>query len=171
MNVPASSQIHSYLPNAYFADSWTISGPLSSVSALEIYLANMAESPDWMNALMVLRNQLCRIVGLKNLGTFDALSSLKQAKDYEVGDRAGIFSLVCLDHDEVILEDCDQHLDVRVSFFVERESDRMSVTVTTVVQVKNWLGRFYMVPVAPIHKLILWRSSRAIKSWLESQAK
>ncbi|WP_419723785.1 DUF2867 domain-containing protein [Vibrio sinaloensis] len=35
--------------------------------------------------------------------------------------------------------------------------------VTTVVHIKNWLGRVYMLPVAPMHKIIVPSSLKALE--------
>ena len=61
-------------------------------------------------------------------------------------------------HQSVLIKklgDSDKHLDVVLS--VHRAplgGDAVTITVTTVVHVKNWLGHMYMLPVRPMHRLI-----------------
>ncbi|HEY0587344.1 MAG TPA: DUF2867 domain-containing protein, partial [Pseudoduganella sp.] len=76
----------------------------------------------------------------------------KPASEYRVGDRAGIFSLLYLSEDEVLLGDSDKHLDVVLSVC---KLPQGVVSVSTIVHVHNWLGRLYMLPVTPLHKIIV----------------
>lgn len=164
MVVPQGSQIVSYLPRAFFADCWTVSVPSKNITAMTLYIESMRRMPSWANGLMRLRNKIWATIGIKNLGSFNEILHLKHACDYIEGDRVGIFTVVTNQRNEVVLEDCDKHLNVRVSFHISDQGPQTSVAVTTVVHVKNWLGRLYMVPVYPIHKLILWRSMRQIRA-------
>ena len=113
--------------------------------------------PSWVNALMSLRNQVVSKLGLKNLGSFSNIQQGKLAADYEVGDRVGIFILYDNTHQEVILEDQDKHLGVKLSFYIDPEIDGGSAKVhaTTVVHVNNTLGKVYMFLVKPAHKVIV----------------
>lgn len=105
---------------------------------------------------MALRNRAVALFGLKNLGGLSGLSRDKPVSAYQAGDRVGIFTLFENTFDEVLLGDKDKHLNVVVS--VHRQPAPTSacviVTVTTVVHVKNMLGRMYMLPVKPMHRLI-----------------
>ncbi|MGC9494121.1 DUF2867 domain-containing protein, partial [Vibrio genomosp. F10] len=79
---------------------------------------------------------------------------------YKVGDMIGIFKLVSNSDYEVVLEDCDKHLDVRISFLIDpdgngKNSDEAVVHATTVVHINNAFGKVYMFFVAPVHKLIV----------------
>lgn len=56
---------------------------------------------------------------------------------------------------EVILEDKDKHLNVRLSVYLESENEVQKVSITTVVHVNNRLGKAYMLFVGPVHKLIV----------------
>jgi hypothetical protein len=52
--------------------------------------------------------------------------------------------------------DLDKHLDVVLSIYKHphNQNGTQSISVTTVVQIHNLLGRIYMLPVTPLHKLI-----------------
>ncbi len=105
---------------------------------------------------MATRNRVVSIFGLKNLGGFSQIDAKKMESDYRPGDRVGIFTIISRSANEVLLGDKDKHLNVVVSVHkrVEADSGMTLVTVTTVVHVKNWLGRLYMLPVAPAHRVI-----------------
>lgn len=66
--------------------------------------------------------------------------------------------------DEVILFDSDNHLDVALSVHKGQnpETNRPMLTVSTVVHTHNLLGRLYMLPVAPLHKMIVPSVMRSI---------
>lgn len=105
---------------------------------------------------MRLRNRLVQLVGLKNLGGFRDIDPGRPPSDYRPGERVGIFTLIANADDEVLLGDDDKHLDVVVSVCKRpgTTDGRITLSVTTVVHVHNALGRLYMLPVAPMHKLI-----------------
>lgn len=154
--VPKSSAIAAYLPGAYFHDSWAIAAEDPSLSALGQFLRALLATPPWVNQLMSIRNNAVSALGLKNLGTLSQLDQAKPASAYQAGERVGIFTLIANSADEALLGDKDKHLDVVLSVHkaAEEKSGRVLVTVTTVVHVHNWLGRLYMLPVAPMHRII-----------------
>lgn len=150
--VPGGSQASKRLPGAYFHDCYQVPAPATDACALELYLHVVRQTPGWVNRLMALRNRLVGLAGLKNLGHLGALRAEKPASEYRVGDRVGIFSLLYLSEDEVLLGDSDRHLDVVLSVC---KIPQGAVSVSTVVHVHNWLGRLYMLPVTPLHKIIV----------------
>jgi hypothetical protein len=62
------------------------------------------------------------------------------------------------------LGDSDKHLDVALSVHqrLNPETNQVELTVSTVVHIHNLLGRLYMLPVAPVHKLIVPSVLRAL---------
>jgi hypothetical protein len=158
---PNGSAIRSLLPGAYFHDAWVVEAGDPSLSALDQFLKAAAATPSWVNQLMSLRNTLVGLVGLKNLGS---LPSAQPSHSYRPGQRVGIFTLISATEDEAVLGDSDKHLDVTLSVFKSRPEpgSAVMVTVTTVVHVHNLLGRLYMLPVTPLHKLIVPSVMRAV---------
>ncbi|WP_374579909.1 DUF2867 domain-containing protein [Pseudoduganella sp.] len=149
---PEGSQASLRLPGAYFHDCYQVAVPDDGASALEHYLRVVRQTPAWVNRLMALRNWMVGFVGLKNLGHLASLDAARAASDYRVGDRVGIFSLLHLSPGEVLLGDSDKHLDVVLSIC---KAPQGMLSVSTVVHVHNWLGRLYMMPVTPLHKVIV----------------
>lgn len=150
--LPEGSRILSAQAGADFADSYHFASAQPEATALQQYLALSARTPAWMNALMQLRNQAVRWVGLKNLGAMGPGLTHKPAASYRPGDRVGIFTLQYVDEREVILEDRDKHLHVQVSLF---RRDDLDLQMSTVVHIHNRLGRAYMAVVGPVHGLIV----------------
>ena len=155
-DVPPGSAINAQLPGAYFYDCHAISVPNTSRTALSLFLTALANTPPWVNSLMALRNKLVRFVGLKNLGALGEFNPSKPESAYAPGDRVGIFTLISNTPNEVILGDRDKHLDVVLSVYKHApgQDGDQCVAVTTVVHVHNLLGRVYMLPVTPLHRLI-----------------
>ena len=154
--VPAASAIHGHLAGAYFHDCHAVTVPDGEHSALSYFLTALANTPSWVNSLMSLRNKMAELAGLKNLGGFGEFSSSKPDSAYRPGDRVGIFTLISNSAGEALLRDSDKHLDVVLSVCKQppNADGVVSVAVTTVVHVHNLLGRIYMLPVTPLHKLI-----------------
>lgn len=154
--VPPESTIHARLAGAYFHDCYGIEVAGAARPALDYFLATLAATPGWVNALMSLRNRLVRLVGLKDLGGLDAFDPAKPAAAYVPGDRIGIFTLLANTDTEALLGDSDRHLDVVLSVCKRpaTETGAVPVAVTTLVHVHNLLGRLYMLPVTPLHKII-----------------
>jgi len=144
-NVPTESAINARLPGAYFYDCYAITVP------------NTSGTPLWVNCLMTLRDKVVRLVGLKDFGGLGELDPSKPESAYAPGDRVGIFTLISNTDNEALLGNSDKHLDVVLSVFRHPPCSNgvRSISITTGVHVHNLLGRVYMLPVTPLHKLIV----------------
>ncbi|MFA6021528.1 MAG: DUF2867 domain-containing protein [Rhodospirillales bacterium] len=155
IDVPPSSVIYRELHDADFHDCYAMAIAHADRSALELYLNAVARTPLWVGALMAIRNRLASFLGLKNLGHLGALDQRKEPSAYRVGDRVGVFSLLFISNQEIVLGDSDKHLDVKISICKLTRNGRESIAATTVVHIHNLLGRIYMRLVVPIHKRIV----------------
>lgn len=161
---PVGSEAERLVAGSYFHDSWSISAAKPGLDPLSQFLRVAKFTPAWVDAAMKLRNSVVSLLGLKDLGGLSDVSSSKIAADYKPGDRVGIFILISSSQNEVLLGDSDKHLDVVVSVH-RMQADKSGsevVTVTTVVKVHNWLGRLYMVPVRPAHRVVARAMVRAV---------
>jgi Protein of unknown function (DUF2867) len=156
-DLPSGSRIAQALPHCDFADCYQFDDLWQDKSAFETYLTLTARTPGWMNALMTIRNQAVRLVGLKHLGNLSTAVNSKPASAYKIGDRVGIFSLKHVQSDEVILFDDDKHLHVQLSLVKHAVDGKPMVSLSTVVHIHNRLGRFYMAIVGPVHSFIVPR--------------
>ncbi|MFD2176513.1 DUF2867 domain-containing protein [Veronia pacifica] len=162
MTIPQQSALREYAKGAYFSDSFSVTTARKNKVALDIFIEMAQEMPSWISFLMDRRNQIVSKLGLKNLGRFQDLKPGKTANAYKPGDRVGIFTLISSTDDEAIFEDSDKHLDVRVSILRDVSGDKETIHATTVVHIHNMLGRLYMFPVIPIHKLIVPASLKTL---------
>ncbi len=162
--LPIQSKISEVLTDAYFYDCYSFCTKKKSRKSLQIWIDHVSQTPSWINFLMASRNKLVSSFGLKNLGHLGVLNVDKVIDDYKIGDRVGIFTLVFISDNEIILGDSDKHLDVKVSVYKDNnESDLISIS--TVVHVHNLLGKLYMLFVKPMHKLIVPSSIRRAESF------
>ncbi len=163
-SAPAHSRAASLVPSACFHDAWAIEAARPELDALGQFLRVARQTPAWIEGLMALRNRVVSLLGLKDLGALSRIDPGKHADDYLPGERVGIFTLISRSADEVLLGDRDRHLDVVVSVHRQRRDGPgpVIVTVTTVVHVHNRLGRLYMVPVRPLHRVIVRAMTRAV---------
>lgn len=154
--VPSNSRIQSFLAGASFYDSWSITSHEVDRSALDHFIAATRRTPRWVDACMTARNRVVRVFGLKDLGELSGLDERRRAVDYKPGERVGIFTVFENSFDEALIGDRDKHLDVMLG--VHRHAlpggREVVITITTVVHVKNTLGRMYMLLVKPMHRLI-----------------
>lgn len=147
----AASHIYPYSQGASYYDAYQILTPASNGSMLKLSMQVLGSTPSWINFLMLTRNRIVGLLGLKNLGGMSDIRKDKAVEDYQIGDRVGIFTLLYLAENEVILGDSDKHLEVRVSLYRQGAE----LTVATVVHNHNWLGQVYMLFVKPAHKVIV----------------
>ena len=160
---PAGSRIASRLEGADFHDAWAIDAADPSLSALRQFLKAVQATPRWVNTCMTLRNRVVQVFGIKDLGTLSQIDPTRPDADHRPGDRVGIFTLIENTPDEVLLGDSDKHLSAVISVHrAPAANGRARVTVTTVVHTNNRLGKLYMLPVTPMHRIIVPAVLRAI---------
>ncbi|MBA0429822.1 MULTISPECIES: DUF2867 domain-containing protein [Stenotrophomonas] len=144
----ACSVLRAQLPGADFVHACQATTRRDGRSALQAYRDMAATIPGWFDGLMALRNRGMRLLGMKHLGS---LRAVQVVEDPQPGQRLGIFTLQSLDDDAIVLEDDDRHL--RVQLALQWQGDLLEVA--TVVHTHNAFGRVYMLPVAPVHRLIV----------------
>ena len=150
MSAPPSvgSVLRTQLPGADFVHACHATTRRDGRSALQAYRDMAASIPGWFDGLMALRIHGMRLLGMKHLGS---LRAVQDTDDPAAGQRLGIFTLQSLDDDAIVLEDDDRHL--RVQLALQWQGDVLEVV--TVVHTHNAFGRLYMLPVAPVHRLIV----------------
>lgn len=165
--LPASCQLAATQHDADFANAHETLIPASSLSATDIYCALMQQTPGWVDALMALRNRVVRPLGLKDLGLLSSVAASAAVP----GQRMGIFEVVSMSVNELVLQDHDKHLLVQLSVLKQtHDASHDKLTISTVVHTHNRLGRIYMAFVAPAHRVIApavaRRASLAVASTL-----
>ncbi len=150
-DIPESSLLKN-TPSDY-ADSYSM--PLNT-KGLAIEQAGecfFTSAPAWVDALLILRDKIVGMIGLKTGSDADNKDALIANFKCEVGEQLALFKVFDKNENEVILGEDDKHLDFRVSLFLDRQNNKLAVS--TVVKINNWIGKLYLLPVIPFHKIIV----------------
>jgi Protein of unknown function (DUF2867) len=144
--VPTPTDCNEVMPSADFSDAFAIDVRESTLDAPEAARRAFAGRQGWITNLLAVRNMLVSPFGLKT------------GADAKMSDspRVGIFPVVSISAERVVLGFDDTHLNFRIVVDVRplNETTRR-VTVATLVHRNNLFGRVYLATVMPFHKLIV----------------
>jgi hypothetical protein len=133
------------LAGAQFMDAFRLDVDGQALDARQAAMRMMAHAPRWVDALLVLRNIMVALFGLKTSG-----EDRRAPRDI-----IGIFPVVSETPERLVAGFNDRHLDFRVVVDVVTSGQKQSVTATTLVLTHNWLGRTYLAIIMPFHRLVL----------------
>jgi Protein of unknown function (DUF2867) len=155
--IPSSSSIMNVLKQVHFSDAYEASIGRCNLDAQGAYAAIFGPKPGWISMLLKARGLFANLAGLKHPVITDvgAIAPGEGRRPYAIGDRVGLFAVQSITAKELILGVDDKHLNFRVSVLRSRKDDTEKVTITTVVELNNGLGRAYLFVIKPFHKLIV----------------
>ncbi len=159
--IPAASSVTRMLKRVDFCDAYEAKVSLPQLDVREAYEAIFAHQPKWVAILLSIRGLFASIVGLKhpdinsNTTKVDKLEASDSRAPYQIGSRAGLFLVQAITAKELTLGLDDKHLNFRVSVLRSVDNNIEKVTVSTVVELNNLLGRTYLQVIKPFHKLIV----------------
>lgn len=160
VRIPAESTlIHFYKP-VNLADAYAIALPEGSSTNPEVLGRFIfSHQPAWIGALMHVRDAVVSLFGLKTAKVL--------ADDNRSTRRIGPFRIYSVGEHELILGEDDSHLDFRLSVFCSETAGKTQLTLTTVVQCHNLLGRLYIFVISPFHRAVVKASLRqaAKRGW------
>lgn len=143
--VTPSVEAGTVLAGAQFSDAFRVNVDGINLDARRAAEKLFAHNPDWIDALLRLRNTLVRPFGLKTSGLGEPAS----------GGMIGIFPVISETPERIVAGFDDRHLDFRVVVDIESSRPGHQVTATTLVKTHNLLGRAYLAVVLPFHRLIV----------------
>ena len=146
VQLPTASVLSGEEENYPFRDSACCPVQRQAANCDELIAAFHSVSPVWIDALMLARDRIVGLCGLKTGGPRQALPS----PPFRVGQRLGVFRILHLAAGEAILGEDDRHLDFRVSLLCAAGQLRVS----TLVRPHNLFGWLYLAVVLPFHYLI-----------------
>lgn len=170
--LPDQSFLFHTLQRCHYIDrsQKTFSDVKDGIQLTDVVQAFFMAKPYWVKALLALRNKMGGFFGLKPF-----YSGFTDKRNWWYDHKsAGLisFPLQLFSHseNEIVLGADDRHLNVRISFFLEKTflPGNKQLTVTTMVQFNNAWGRLYFLPVQPLHKLVI---SSLLRSAVRSLAK
>ena len=135
---------HPALPSGDWADAYRAVSGRRFASARAAGEAAFADFPSWVHGLMALRNLVVAPFGLKT-----------GANDQPSTPMIGFFPLVSEDDNQVVVGMNDRHLDFRCVVSLAENAGRQEITIATIIDRHNRLGRVYLASVLPFHRLIL----------------
>lgn len=163
--VPADSKVARFYAATDLADAFEIRLPPDAAPDAETLGRFMLDQQaSWVHGLMRVRDAMVAGLGLKTASQLQAAGVVPDAPP-----RVGIFRLYESSPHELLLGEDDRHLDFRVSVLRRRRADGDTpvdtLTVSTVVDCHNRVGRTYIALIAPFHRAVvrsmLRRAARA----------
>ncbi|WP_315766328.1 MULTISPECIES: DUF2867 domain-containing protein [unclassified Bradyrhizobium] len=160
---PVESQLHRNLDQAFYSDAFETDLVDASLTPVAIATRALASTPGWVEGLVELRDRIVSLFRLKQVGRLKLAGGARSLSEPAVGDAFSIFRVVFVDSSELVLGIDDTHLDVRMSFLKRLTDSRASYVVSSWVKTHNVLGRVYMLPVAPVHRLLVSLMMRGVR--------
>ncbi len=144
-NYPAPVTLpHPALPCADWADCYELRVQPNALTATSVAERTLGNFPAWVRALMWLRNAIVRPFGLKGSGSPSTRQTI------------GIFPVLSRSEEQMVLGLDDAHLDFRIVVDVHPAHETgQTVSVTTLVRRKIFLGKLYLAVITPFHRLIV----------------
>lgn len=155
-NLPKESRLHEYIKAGDFMDCVHGAKVFPHMSAEKAVRIGILQMPAWVNKLMWLRNAIVRPFGI-DTGKTPSFGK-KNPSQLNMGDKIGVFNVILLSENEVILGADDKHLNFRISAF---RSDA-GYYLATLVHTNNWFGKIYLALVMPFHRIITQNSMKRI---------
>lgn len=129
------------------------------LTPLEAWTRIMADPLPLLGLAFRVRDVVSAQFGVKRIGGFSG-----EVRTFvQEGDKLDFFLVETVNDDVLTLSARDRHLDVLTCV----TSVENTLTITSSVKVHNRFGWFYMLPVRPAHRLIVWTMLRRLKRNLE----
>jgi hypothetical protein len=129
------------------------------MAPIEVWNLMMAKPLPLIGLAFRIRDAISARFGVKAIGGFSG----GRHADPKVGEKLDFFLVERNDPEALTLTERDRHLDVMISV----TTGNRLLTVTASVLTHNWFGRFYMLPVGPAHRLIVWALMRRLRRELQ----
>ncbi len=137
-SIPMHSMLHQHVESFDYCDS--ISREIQSSDDIRMIVKNLFKIPGWAKILFLIRNILVKPFGLKTSKD----KNLNTTKDMPFPELATY-------PNELIMHATDKHL----KFWLSVLKTETSVIVTTALEYKMRLGKFYFFLIKPFHILII----------------
>jgi len=143
--IPPAADTGALLAGAQFSDAFRVAVDGTALDARKAAQKMLRRQPQWIAALMALRDYLVTPLGLKT----------SDPNNRTTTDVIGIFPVLSQSPGRLVAGFDDSHLDFRVVVDVASSGPGQQVTATTLVLTHNRLGRIYLAIILPFHRLIV----------------
>ncbi|WP_101688793.1 DUF2867 domain-containing protein [Dysgonomonas massiliensis] len=153
-DLPVDSLMRKYLPANYYDVFSCVTD--EEISPDDLMIEFWTKPPKWVAFLFTLRNKIVKKIGLKGADSGDDQSQNELIECIRQGTSYSIFSVEGKSEYETVLKLSDRHLDAYVSAYIVKASEgKYCISISTVVDIHNWLGYVYFYPICPFHKLVV----------------
>jgi hypothetical protein len=155
VDISKNSLIQITRPNSDFEECYSISFLSSKLLNLEtiIKYCFSSFSVGWVELLFRMRDWLVKPFKLKTADDYH----LQYPLEIKKGGTVAFFEVKDVNNEEVLLYAIDSHLEVYFSISILQNADNKMIKASTVVHLKNRLGKIYFFLIKPFHKLIIKR--------------
>jgi hypothetical protein len=151
-DMPQGCSLRRDIDKYYLWDSFEIPLSRTDIGMQDLYLGIFAHPTRTFKFLMVIRNAVVSMFGIKG-PTVQQLNHIEIRKtEYAVGEKMALFRLISRSDVEIVAGGEDRHLDFRVSVLRIGESGVNRVVVTTAVDAHNLFGKVYLFFIMPFHR-------------------
>ncbi|MGM5629591.1 DUF2867 domain-containing protein [Apibacter raozihei] len=145
--------IAQYLPSDYTEVLQCVFFSEKNITPDDIQVAFWTNSPQWIKKMFKLRDILVKPLGIKPGNEND---KLELAKSIRLGENYRFISIPAKSIHETLLCMNDKHLVMYFSAKIISETgDKKKLTITTLVNFHNLLGRLYFYIIYPFHCIIV----------------
>jgi hypothetical protein len=132
------------------------------MTAFEAYCKTTTHSSVLLQLAFLVRDRISSLFGVQRIGGF---KGARPRTAPGVGERLDFFTVEAIDKDQLVLTARDTHLAVMISIDITSSpADPVArwCHITASVETYNTFGKLYMLPVAPAHKLIVWKMLKSL---------
>jgi hypothetical protein len=155
--IPDDSVAKKSLTRIDYKDAFGFYVTNPNIQLNDVARAFFTTAPKWIIQLMKFRDTLGRMVGLKSMGEDNKKPDFNTVT-FLPGESYGLFHVLEHYPKEIIMGTDDKHLNFRVSIYLPETFDdngRKKVVISTIVEMHNSFGRFYIKLVIPFHRLVV----------------
>lgn len=132
------------------------------MTAFEAYCASTAHPSVPLQLAFLVRDKISSLFGVQRIRGF---TGARPRSAPLVGERLDFFTVEAIENDQLVLTARDTHLAVMISIDIASSSADPAARwchITASVETYNAFGKLYMLPVAPAHKLIVWKMLKSL---------
>ncbi|WP_233870886.1 DUF2867 domain-containing protein [Paraburkholderia adhaesiva] len=133
-----------------------------NMTAFEAYCASTARPSVPLQVAFLVRDKISSLFGVQTIRGF---KGARPRSAPAVGQRLDFFTVEVVTDDQLVLTSRDTHLAVMISIDMTSSPSDPSgrwCHITASVETYNAFGKLYMLPVAPAHKLIVWKMLKSL---------
>ncbi len=149
---PQNDRLAAKVSKYYFRDALAVKRINKKLTPAQLQFAIFAYMPNWVDALMNIRNFCVGLFGFSvDANVAGGASSMAaESAQLNIGDKAGFLVVAEKTDSEIILSSEDKH----IAFYLSIAITGDDFIVSTLVNQKTLIGRIYLNAILPFHYII-----------------